>query len=69
MPRPLIGVDLDGGSTLEDYNAYLADHPNFNIEDAEQAEEMWDYFKSIGCYDEPEDSVDLHNTIVELEIV
>ena len=53
----------------EDYQNYLANHPNFDINDVEQAEEMWDYLKSIGCYDEPDNSCDYDTTMVGVEIV
>jgi hypothetical protein len=53
----------------EDYKAYMDSHPNFDITDVEDAEEMWDHFKSIGCYDEPMHSCDYDTTMVGVEIV
>ena len=52
----------------EDYQAYLESHPDFDINDRDDMTEMWDYFKSIGCYDEQETSCDFDTTMTGLEI-
>lgn len=53
----------------EDYQAYLDSHPDFDMTDVSQAEDAWEYFKSLGCYDEPETSCDYDTTMVGVEIV
>jgi hypothetical protein len=52
----------------EVYKSYMDSHPEFNSEDREDMEDMWDYFKSQGCYDEPDDSVDHDTHITGLEL-
>jgi len=38
--------------------SYLEQHPDFDENDRDDIQEMWDYFKSIGCYDEIDDTAD-----------
>jgi hypothetical protein len=40
------------------WNLYLLHNPDFDENDRDDIQEMWDYFKSIGCYDEIDDTVD-----------
>jgi hypothetical protein len=41
-----------------DWDTYLEQNPDFDENDRDHIQEMWDYFKSIGCYDEIDDTVD-----------
>ena len=41
-----------------DWLSYLESHPDFDEYDVDDIQEMWDYFKSLGCYDEIDDTVD-----------
>jgi len=38
--------------------SYLESHPDFDENDRDDIQEMWDYFKSQGCYDEIDDTAD-----------
>jgi hypothetical protein len=40
------------------WQSYLESHPDFDENDRDDIQEMWDYFKSIGCYDEIDDTAD-----------
>lgn len=52
------------------YKKYLADNPDFDIEDSDELELMWDFFKrEYNCYDEITDSCDYDTTLTEMEIV
>lgn len=52
------------------YNKYLADNPEFDIEDMEDVDMMWDFFKhEYNCYDEIVDSVDYDTTLTEMEVI
>jgi hypothetical protein len=42
----------------EDWNAFHEDHPQFDESDPEEMQDMWNYFKSLGHYDEIDDTVD-----------
>jgi len=50
-----------------DWNDYLESHPDFDEHDVDDIQDMWDYFKSLGCYDEIDDTVDteVHMTAIE----
>lgn len=50
-----------------DYQDYLHDHPDFDATDEDQMQEAWDYFKGLGCYDEPDGSFDRDITMIGLE--
>ena len=41
-----------------EWDSYLEHHPDFDENDRDDIQEMWDYFKSIGCYDEIDDTAD-----------
>jgi len=41
-----------------EWKTYLEQNPDFDENDRDDIQEMWDYFKSIGCYDEIDDTVD-----------
>ena len=41
-----------------EWDSYLEHHPDFDENDRDDSQEMWDYFKSIGCYDEIDDTAD-----------
>ena len=41
-----------------EWDSYLEQHPDFDKNDRDDIQEMWDYFKSIGCYDEIDDTAD-----------
>jgi len=41
-----------------DWDTYLEQNPDFDENDRDDIQEMWDYFKSLGCYDEIDDTVD-----------
>jgi hypothetical protein len=40
------------------WNLYLLHNPDFDENDRDDIQQMWDYFKSEGCYDEIDDTVD-----------
>jgi hypothetical protein len=40
------------------WNLYLLHNPDFDENDRDDIQEMWEHFKSIGCYDEIDDTVD-----------
>jgi hypothetical protein len=40
------------------WNLYLLHNPDFDENDRDDIQEMWDYFKSQGCYDEIDDTAD-----------
>jgi hypothetical protein len=40
------------------WNLYLLHNPDFDENDRDDIQEMWDYFKSQGCYDEVDDTAD-----------
>jgi hypothetical protein len=51
-----------------EWDSYLDKNPDFDENDRDDIEEMWDYFKRVvGCYDECDDSVDteIHMTGIE----
>lgn len=50
------------------YNLYLSTVPDFDEDDSEHLEDMWSFFKSNGCYDEVDDSVDFGTHIIGLEL-
>jgi len=52
----------------EDYKAYMDSHPDFDVNDREHISDMWEFFKSIDCYDEPDESVDFDTHMTGLEI-
>jgi hypothetical protein len=41
-----------------DWDTYLEQNPDFDENDRDDIQQMWDYFKSLGCYDEIDDTVD-----------
>ena len=41
-----------------EWDTYLKQNPDFDENDRNDIQEMWDYFKSLGCYDEIDDTVD-----------
>jgi hypothetical protein len=41
-----------------EWDSYLEQHPDFDENDRDDIQDMWDYFKSLGCYDEIDDTVD-----------
>lgn len=41
-----------------EWDNYLEQHPDFDENDRDDIQEMWDHFKSEGCYDEIDDTVD-----------
>ena len=49
------------------WKAYLEIDPEFDENDSDQIQEMWDYFKSQGCYDEIDDTVDKEVIMVGIE--
>jgi hypothetical protein len=40
------------------WNLYLLHNPDFDENDRDDITEMWEFFKSQGCYDEVDDTVD-----------
>jgi hypothetical protein len=40
------------------WNLYLLHNPDFDENDRDDIQEMWNHFKSEGCYDEIDDTVD-----------
>lgn len=40
------------------WRAYMEIEPDFDEHDRDAIQEMWDYFKSQGCYDEIDDTMD-----------
>ena len=50
------------------YKAYMDSHPDFDENDRDDIQDMWQHFKDEGCYDEIDDSVDtdVYMTGVEL---
>ena len=41
-----------------EWDSYLESHPDFDENDRDDIQEMWNHFKSLGCYDECDDTVD-----------
>ena len=41
-----------------DWLSYLESNPNLDPTDSDDIQAMWDHFKSLGCYDEIDDTVD-----------
>jgi len=42
-----------------EWDSYLDKNPDFDENDRDDIQEMWDYFKIVvGCYDECDDTVD-----------
>ena len=52
----------------EDYKAYMDSHPEFDENDRDDISEMWEHFKSIGCYDEIDDTVDTDVVMTGVEL-
>lgn len=52
----------------EDYKTYMDSHPDFDATDREDIREMWEHFKSIGCYDEIDDTVDTDVVMTGVEL-
>lgn len=52
----------------EDYKAYMDSHPDFDENDRDDITEMWEHFKSIGCYDEIDDTVDTDVVMTGVEL-
>jgi hypothetical protein len=52
----------------EDYKTYMDSHPEFDANDREDIAEMWEHFKSIGCYDEIDDTVDTDVVMTGVEL-
>jgi hypothetical protein len=50
-----------------EWDNYLEQHPDFDENDRDDIQEMWDYFKSIGCYDEIDDTADTDVYITGIE--
>lgn len=50
------------------YKAYMDSHPDFDENDRDDITEMWEHFKSIGCYDECDDSVDTDTIMTGVEL-
>jgi hypothetical protein len=50
-----------------EWDNYLEQHPDFDENDRDDIQEMWDYFKSIGCYDEIDDTVDTDVVMTGIE--
>ena len=49
------------------WNLYLLHNPDFDENDRDDIQEMWDYFKSEGCYDEIDDTVDTDVVMTGIE--
>ena len=49
------------------WNLYLLHNPDFDENDRDDIQTMWDYFKSIGCYDEIDDTVDTDVVMTGIE--
>jgi hypothetical protein len=48
--------------------SYLESHPDFDENDRDDIDEMWDHFKwNVGCYDEIDDTVDTEMHMVAIE--
>jgi hypothetical protein len=52
----------------EDYKSYMESHPDFDKTDTDDITEMWNHFKSLGCYDEVDDTVDTNTTMTGIEL-
>lgn len=50
-----------------EWDLYLQNNPNFNPDNTYEMEDMWDHFKSIGCYDECDDSADIDKYMTGIE--
>jgi hypothetical protein len=50
-----------------DWDTYLEQNPDFDENDRDDIQEMWDYFKSLGCYDEIDDTVDTYVFMTGIE--
>lgn len=51
----------------EEWDSYLESHPDFDEHDRDDIQEMWDHFKSIGCYDEIDDTMDTDVVMTGIE--
>jgi hypothetical protein len=49
------------------WNLYLLHNPDFDENDRDDIQQMWDYFKSEGCYDEIDDTVDTDVVMTGIE--
>ena len=50
-----------------EWDKYLEEHPGIDETNSDDIQEMWDYFKSIGCYDEIDDTVDTDVVMTGIE--
>ena len=50
------------------YNLYLSTVPDFDENDREHMQDMWQFFKDNGCYDEIDDTQDFDTHITGLEL-
>jgi hypothetical protein len=50
-----------------EWDKYLEEHPGIDETDSDDIQQMWDYFKSIGCYDEIDDTVDTDVVMTGIE--
>ena len=50
------------------YKSYMDSHPDFDEHDRDDIQEMWEHFKSEGCYDEIDDSVDTDVIMTGVEL-
>jgi hypothetical protein len=52
------------------YKEYMSSHPDFDENDRDDIQEMWQHFKDEGCYDEIDDTADtdVYMTGVELNV-
>jgi hypothetical protein len=50
-----------------EWDKYLEEHPGIDETNSDDIQEMWDYFKSIGCYDECDDTVDTDVVMTGIE--
>lgn len=51
-----------------DWNTYLEQNPDFDENDREHMQDMWEHFKNLGCYDEIDDTKDFDTHITGLEL-
>ena len=49
------------------WNLYLLHNPDFDENDRDDITEMWEHFKSLGCYDEIDDTVDTDVVMTGIE--
>ena len=52
----------------EMYKTYMDSHPDFDENDRDDIQDMWDHFKSEGCYDEIDDTVDTDVIMTGVEL-